>query len=40
MRHYSLKRLLEAQMHGPSSVLGDTLLAVRPAMLDPKALGV
>lgn len=38
MRHYSLKRLLEAQMDAPSVVLRDALLAARPAMLDREAL--
>lgn len=34
MRHYSLKRLLEAQMDAPSAALRDALQAARPAMLD------
>jgi Helicase conserved C-terminal domain len=34
MRHYSLKRLLEAQMDAPSAAIRDALLAARPAMLD------
>lgn len=38
MRHYSLKRLLEAQMDAPSAAIRDALLAARPAMLDRAAL--
>ncbi len=38
MRHYRLKRLLEAQGGAPSAVLRDALLAARPAMLDREAL--
>ena len=38
MRHYSLKRLLEAQMDAPSAAIRDALTAARPAMLDRAAL--
>ena len=38
MRHYSLKRLLEAEMDAPSTAIRDALLAARPAMLDRAAL--
>jgi hypothetical protein len=34
MRHYSLKRLREAQMDAPSAAIRDALLAARPAMPD------
>ena len=39
MRHYSLKRLLEAQMGAPSAAIRDALLAARPAMLDRDGAG-
>lgn len=38
MRHYSLKRLLEAQAETPSATLRDAIQAARPAMLDHDAI--
>lgn len=38
MRHYSLKRLLEAQADVPSAALRDAIGAARPAMLDHDAI--
>jgi hypothetical protein len=38
MRHYSLKRLLEAQADAPSATLRDAIRAARPAMLDHDAI--
>jgi hypothetical protein len=38
MRHYSLKRLLEAQAAAPSATLRNAIRAARPAMLDHNAI--
>ena len=40
MRHYSLKRLLDAQAETPSATLRDAIQAARPAMLDHNAIDV
>lgn len=38
MRHYSLKRLLEAQAEAPSTTLRDAIRAAQPTMLDRDAI--